>query len=254
MSGPFRRLRGVPFRLWDMLRLAPAARAVAWACLAGFLIQTVAGRVDVAEGVSFGEALQLGFGLHLPLLLSGFVWQVVTYMFLHGGWLHLLVNLLTLLLFGAGLEIEIGSRRFLRVFLLGGALGGADWAAADLAGAWLAAEALAGHGWLQRVAEAAAGRGCAPHGHGVCIGASGGIFALIGAFGALFPRRRVVVFPLMWTSFPARPLAVALGAATVVFAAWQLGSVAYLTHLFGGAAGYAYGRRLARDGWGEEEA
>jgi membrane associated rhomboid family serine protease len=124
VSGPFRRLRGVPFRLWDMLRLAPAARAVAWACLAGFLIQTVAGRVDVAEGVSFGEALQLGFGLHLPLLLSGFVWQVVTYMFLHGGWLHLLVNLLTLLLFGAGLEIEIGSRRFLRVFL-----SAAPWAA-----------------------------------------------------------------------------------------------------------------------------
>ena len=254
MARTFRRLGALQARIRDLFCLAPAARAMAAACVAGFLIQRVADRIDVAAGVSFGEALQYCFGLYPPLLMSGFVWQVVTYMFLHGGWLHLLLNTLTLLLFGAGVEVEIGSRRFLRVFFLGGAIGGAMWAAFDLGAVRLAAEAVNGPAWLQGLAHAAAApRGTTPDGHALCIGASGGIFALIGAYAALFPRREVVVLLLLWPArLRARTLAVTLGAATVLFAAFGLGNIAYLTHLFGGVAGYLYGLRLARDGWGEE--
>jgi len=68
--------------------------------------------------------LTLVFGLHWPLLRAGCFWQPVTYMFLHAGWMHLGLNMLTVLLFGSGLESEIGGRRFWRVFLWGGVLGG----------------------------------------------------------------------------------------------------------------------------------
>lgn len=51
------------------------------------------------------------------------IYAPVTHMFLHGGWLHLAVNVGTLLAFGAGLEREIGGRRLLLLFTLSGIIG-----------------------------------------------------------------------------------------------------------------------------------
>src|SRR4051812_14739186 len=55
------------------------------------------------------------FALRPASLLSMFaIWQVVTYLFLHGGILHLLFNMLTLWMFGKELEETWGTRRFLQ--------------------------------------------------------------------------------------------------------------------------------------------
>ena len=90
-----------------------------------------------------------------------------------------------------------------------------------------------------------------PEGNVICIGASGGVFALVGACAALFPRRELLLF-LVWP-VPARSFALALGVGAVIFALYGLGHVAHLTHLAGGIAGYLYGMHLAADGWGDED-
>jgi len=239
--------------VWDMLRLAPAARWVAFSCTAVFCVQRVCQHVEVAAGVSFGAALLSCFGLCPSLLASGFVWQIFTYMFLHGSWIHLLLNMLTLLLFGAGLEAEIGSRNFMRVFLLGGVVGGVVWAGFDFSVTRLAGHMAEHEPWVKVIVSWLLAQRGAPLGvSSICVGASGGVFALIGAFAAIFPRREVILFVGWPLRLRARTVAVLLGLVTVVFGIYGLGNVAYLTHLSGGLAGYWCGLRMARHGFGDD--
>lgn len=236
----------------DLLAYAPAARWTAIACLFIFLILRVCSRVECVQGYSFAYLLWHTFGLCPDLLGAGFFWQPLTYMFLHVNWAHVLFNTAAILLLGAGVEMEIGSRRFLRLLVLGGVAGGLVWALSDLAivrwsvGAWPAPA------WLHELAaRAAAHRVVTAEGHAICLGASGGVFALIGACAALFPRQRMLVF-LVWP-VRTRRLAIVLGITAVVFMiTGHGGNVAHLTHLAGGVAGYVYGRRLAAQGWGDE--
>jgi membrane associated rhomboid family serine protease len=235
----------------DLLACAPAARWTAITCLAVFLVLQVCSRVECVRGYTFAYLIWHAFGLCPDLLGAGFYWQPLTYMFLHVNWLHVLFNASAILLLGAGVEMEIGSRRFLRLLLLGGVAGGLAWALSDLAivrwssGVWMAPA------WLQQLAtRAAAHRVVTVEGHAICLGASGGVFGLIGACAALFPRQRMLVF-LVWP-VRTRRLAIVLGLAAVAFmVTGHGGNVAHLTHLVGGVAGYAYGRRLAGQGWGD---
>ena len=93
--------------------------------------------------------------------------RLVTAIFIHADWLHLTGNLLFLIVFGVPAERALGSRRFLALFVLGGAL-------ANLVGALT----LAGTS--------------AP-----IVGSSGAVSAIVGAYLALFPRARLgLVLPL----------------------------------------------------------
>jgi len=231
----FRALRSLA--AW--LSFAPAALTLVGITIAFFFVQRVAARADFLDGHSFGEMLVYCFGLHAPLLAEGFVWQLVTYLFLHGGWLHLGLNMLTVLLFGSGLELEIGSRRFWTTFLAGGALGGLAWVALDALQPFVAAAAPGVARWLALRTHAGV--------YGTCIGASGGVFALIGAYAALFPRRETVVLVLFFPlRMKARTLALFLGVLTILDAALLQSQVAYAAHLAGGVAGYLYGLALVR--------
>lgn len=236
--------------------LAPAAGMAVLVCALVFLVQQIAGRVAFVRGTgyTFADCLTYCFGLHAPLLLQGFVWQPVTYMFLHGSLAHLLLNGFTLLFFGSGLEIEVGARRFWGIFLLGGVVGGICWALADLFEPRLLAWLSDGFTWGRDLLRVLSLRRAAG-GYGVCIGASGGVFALIGAFAALFPRREVLVLVVVWpVTLKARTLAVLLGVVTLAAAIVGLGQVAYAAHLAGGAAGYAFGLRLRRRASGPAQA
>ena len=236
----------------DTLRLAPAARWLSVACVAVFIVQTVTRHFDLVDGLPFGYMIRLCFGLCPKLLACGFVWQVFTYMFLHGNLLHLLLNTMTVLLFGSGLEAEIGSSRFLRVFVLGGVVGGLAWAGLDM-GVVRLWNSGAGGAWMHALLEQAmARRVVSPDGLATCIGASGAVCSLIGACAALFPHREIVLFVGWPVALKARTLAIMLGVGNVAFAVYGVGNVAYLTHLFGGVAGYFYGLRLVHAGWGDE--
>jgi membrane associated rhomboid family serine protease len=96
-----------------------------------------------------------------------FGWQgvvsPVTHMFLHGGWLHLSVNMATLAAFGAGLEKYIGSKRTAVIFFVTGILGAATHA-------------------LAYVVYGASGNATLfPHPEAPLVGAAGGISGLFGA-------------------------------------------------------------------------
>ena len=137
-------------------------------------------------------------------------WQVVTYAFLHGGMFHLFFNMLGLWMFGAELERLWGQRRYLQ-FLLAGILAAAA--------AQLLVTELAGT-------------------VGPTVGASGGLFALLLAFGMLFPER--IIMPL----FP--PIPMKARTFVIVFGALELllgytdrsGGVAHFAHLGGMVGGF----------------
>src|SRR5215472_12137555 len=54
------------------------------------------------------------------VLLRGQIWRLGTYLFVHGGIFHLLVNMFTLWMFGASLERDWGTRQFLKYYFLCG--------------------------------------------------------------------------------------------------------------------------------------
>jgi len=74
--------------------------------------------------VYIGSRIEAYLALTVPGMRHGFVWQFITFQFLHGGPLHLLGNLLVLFFFGRFVEGVIGSRRFLFAYLAFGACGG----------------------------------------------------------------------------------------------------------------------------------
>lgn len=236
------------WRLRGFFFLAPAAITLTSVCVFIFLIQRAADRVEFVYGYSFGQALVSCFGLNWPLLSAGFFWQPLTYMFLHAGWLHLSLNMLTVLLFGSGLEMEIGGRRFWQVFLFGGVVGGLGWLAVTAVLPHIPSVSALTH-WMPQAVRAWVGAGSASGSlnQGLCIGASGGVFALIGAYAALFPQRDVyillIVFPVR---LRARTLAWLLGLLTLADAVFIQSQVAYAAHLSGGLAGYGFAWRMAR--------
>src|SRR6476661_2293688 len=150
-------------------------------------------------------------------LQDGRALRLVTALFLHADWAHLMGNLVFLLIFGLPAERAMGPWRFLGLFLLGGAV--ANLAAALTIGA------------PDRI----------------IIGASGAVSAVIGAYLALFPRAKLgVVLPLgLFLEFVRAPAALLIGmwaALQVVFAyiGPALGAVAWWAHLAGFAFGVVY--------------
>ncbi len=144
--------------------------------------------------------------------------RLVTALFLHADWAHLLGNLVFLLIFGLPAERVMGPWRFLALFFLGGAL-------ANL---------------FAVLAIGAPDR--------LIIGASGAVSAVIGAYLALFPRARLgVVVPLgLFLEFVRAPASLLIGvwaALQIVFAyiGPAFGAVAWAAH----AAGFAVGIMFA---------
>jgi membrane associated rhomboid family serine protease len=101
-----------------------------------------------------------------PLGTYFYPWQLVTYMFMHGGFLHLFFNMLALWMFGMELENVWGSRKFLLYYLLCGVGGGLS----NLLIAPLLGQAAA------------------------TVGASGAVFGVLLAFGMLFPDRLIYIY------------------------------------------------------------
>ena len=144
----------------------------------------------------------LGSGNFMP-------WQVVTYAFLHGGMGHLFFNMLGLWMFGSELERLWGAKRY-ATFLLAGVLAAA----------------------LTQLIITAVTNSNVP-----TVGASGGLFALLLAFGMLFPDR--IIMPL----FPpipmkARTFVIVFGALELVLGLLDTGSVAHFAHLGGMVGGF----------------
>jgi len=106
-------------------------------------------------------------------VILGFkIWELATYLFLHGGLWHLLFNMLTLWMFGVTLERDWGTRKFLKYyFLCGIGAGLCDVTVNALLGNWYSST----------------------------IGASGAIYGVLLAFGVLYPESTILflfLFPI----------------------------------------------------------
>jgi membrane associated rhomboid family serine protease len=64
------------------------------------------------------------FALSLGGLKQGFVWQLLTFQFMHAGWMHIIFNSLAIYFFGRPVEESLGRRHFLTLYLSAGIIGG----------------------------------------------------------------------------------------------------------------------------------
>lgn len=143
--------------------MPPVTKLLLIANVAVFILQELLGNLLIVWFGLWPFHTPPGFG-------AGFMpWQVISYGFLHGGLMHIGFNMLALYMFGGQIEQVFGSRRFLIYFL------GCIFAAAI---AQLAVTSLAGGN---------------PY---PTVGASGGVFGLLLAYGLFFPHRKVLlIFP-----------------------------------------------------------
>jgi len=156
-------------------------------------------------------------GLRPVFVLRGFwVWQLVTYMFLHGGIFHILFNMLALWMFGAELEQVWGTRYFLKFYFVTG-IG---------AGALTVLFSLLPFGFAQQLQ------------HAIIIGASGAIYGLLLAYAMYFPDRPIY----MWFLFPipAKVFVAIMGGIAFVSSLSDAGGVANATHLGGLLVAYIF--------------
>lgn len=191
----------------------PVTRLLLIANVSVFLLQQV-----------LGDPLIIWFALwpfHTPADFgAGFLpWQVLTYGFLHGGLLHLGFNMLALYMFGGQIEQVFGSRRFLIYFL------GCVFAAA----------------LAQLLIQSLTASPPYP-----TVGASGGVFGLLLAYGLFFPRRTVMLL------FPPIPMPAWLFVTLYGLIELYLGvtgtqaGVAHFAHLGGMLGGYILIRQWRR--------
>ena len=135
--------------------------------------------------------------------------KLFTYMFVHGSFNHLLANMIGLFFIGPIIERTIGSNRFFVLYYLSGILGGLGWSILAIEGTW-------------------------------CIGASGAVMGILGAFAAFYPNLKL----LLWFILPVKAWLLVLG-----LIIWELsesignpaiGGIANTAHLIGLITGIIY--------------
>jgi membrane associated rhomboid family serine protease len=84
-----------------------------------FLVQLAASNTSSGAEIEWKY-----FALSLDGLKSGFVWQLLTFQFMHTGWMHIIFNSLAIYFFGRPVEIALGRRHFLTLYLSAGIVGG----------------------------------------------------------------------------------------------------------------------------------
>jgi membrane associated rhomboid family serine protease len=118
-------------------------------------------------------------------------WQILTYMFLHGGWEHIFFNMFALFSFGPILEYTVGSKRFFNLYFICG-IGAALFQLLIMAiemyhytGQFIVAESFQADpvliGKISNIYN------------GPILGASGAIFGVLIAFGMLFPNMELMI-------------------------------------------------------------
>ena len=160
-----------------------------------------------------------GYGALVPLdvVQHGYLWQIITYSFLHEGFWHLFGNMFMLWMFGASFENAWGTRRFFELYFIG------------VIGAAVTTVALSYAHIL--------GNPLVP-----TVGASGGVFAVLIAFGILFAENEIMMIPFPFM-IKAKYFVGILIVFTLAMAMSGGGGVAYVAHLGGLLFGWLYVRR-----------
>ena len=164
----------------------------------------------------FGEiakdqlALSPVFGLSANNIWPTIIWQPITYMFIHGDWIHIFFNMFVLWMCGSEIESIWGRREFLKYYFITGAGSGLVWL-------------------LFNISNPLA----------ILGGASGAIYGLLLAYGLMFPNRKILIYFL----FPVKVkyFVLFLGVMAFISSIGTSGSnISHLTHLSGMIIGYIY--------------
>lgn len=139
-----------------------------------------------------------------------YLWQIFSYMFLHGGVLHLVFNMFVLWLFGCEVERTLGTREFVKYYLICGM----------------------GAGVCHMLINPAP-----------VVGASGAIFGVMAAFAVLFPERVItlLLFLVLPVQIKAKYFVMIFAIITLMMGVFGSGDgVAHFAHLGGLAVGFIY--------------
>ena len=158
----------------------------------------------------------------------GFVWQLVTYQFLHAGFMHILLNSWAIYMFGREVEAMIGGKKFLALMFSSGIVGGI-------------LQVLVALVWPQYFG-------------GAVVGASACAFGLVAAYAMMFPDRELTL--LIFFVIPVRMQAQTLLIASAVLALTGFAfpnvimpGVAHAAHLGGMAMGWFFVRKILQGDW-----
>ncbi len=193
----------------------------------------------LASGLNIASAddVYVTLGLVPNLVLHGRIWQLVTYSFIHGGLWHLLFNMLALWMFGSQFEMDWGRKQFLEFYFF-------CVVGAALTSIIVGFGALAIYqGYQAPLIRSIAGLIFTP-----TIGASGGIFGILLAYGMIYGNREI----LLWFFLPikAKYLVAAFIFIALAGALGSTGGVANFAHLGGAFFGWIYLRFIPRQGLG----
>lgn len=169
-----------------------------------------------------GDAFVLAWSVVPADIVAGHHWvTILTAMFMHGGWLHIIGNMVFFWAFGPEIEDAMGPVRYLVFYLVGGV--------------------------VAMLAQVAA----SPHSTVPNLGASGAIAAVMGAFLVTYPRDRMksLLVILIFVRITFIPAALLIGVWFLIqlfnagsVASVQTGGVAYLAHV----GGFIFGAVTAR--------
>lgn len=140
-----------------------------------------------------------------------YIWQLITYQFLHGGLMHIFFNLFALWMFGVELETSWGSRKFLVYYLLCGVGAG--------------------------IAQLMVPYFISDYPLVATIGASGAIYGVLLAFGLTFPNRPIFMFPI-FIPIPAKIFVILFAGFQFFMGFTSSDGVAHFAHLGGAATGF----------------
>ena len=176
------------------------------------------------------------FGLHFFRASDFRIYQLVTYMFMHGGFTHLFFNMFALWMFGVVVEGVWGPRKFLFYYIACGIGAGMMQELAQFVEIYLQLNEQAPLG----VGEAfvVMGKIADQLNALTTVGASGAIYAILLAFGMIFPENKIFIFPI---PIPIKAKWFVMGyAALELFQAMAGtgGNVAHLAHLGGMIFGF----------------
>jgi len=193
-------------------RIGSVTSALVWLTVLVFVAQWL-------WKLSGSSLLEDVLALNGTRLFHGFVWQPLTYMFLHdtGTLWHILFNMLMLWFFGHEVEFFLGPRCFTRLYLMGGVVGALLWLAFNF------------------------------HAPTHLLGASAAVLTCVVAFATLFPNREItlLIFFILPVTLKAKHLAlIALAIDVVPLLARTETHIAHLAHLGGMLVGYLYIKKL----------
>lgn len=213
------------------LGFPPFTRAIKWLVITNAVIYLLMLILGAAARNLAGEIYAYGSLTPFDIVHSGFVWEFVTYLFLHNGLFHILFNMLTLWMFGAALEGTWGDRQFLEFYFFCGI------------GAALVTIGIAYATYFQPLSFLAL-RPWMP-----TIGASGAIYGVMVAFAMYYGDQEFMMFPLPFM-IRAKYL---VGILIFISVAYAFGAggpqgVAQFAHLGGALFGWVYIRFIPRKG------